>query len=225
MKKILWGVLLCWVCSAVTAGEVIEPTGTVSGGIALTVDMCSGHTDDHLLNILIDKKVKTTFFVTAKWIKNNPSAVEKIKQHPELFRVENHGAHHWAALIDEKSPYGVRRVETIEGLRQEVEGGSSAIKESFPGMSSLTYYRSATAQYDKESLSWLSRNHYKIGVYSIATDGGGKFPPQVTLSKLRAAKNGDIIIIHGNHPEFKNGEVVEKYLGSKDTNVFVWLEK
>lgn len=225
MKKILWGVLLCWVCSAVTAGEIIEPTGTVSSGIALTVDMCSGYTDDRLLNILIDKKVKTTFFVTAKWIKNNQLAVEKIKQYPELFRVENHGEHHWAALIGEKSPYGVRRVETIEGLQREVEGGSYAIKESFPEMSSLKYYRSATAQYDKESLFWLSKNHYKIGFYSIAADGGGKFPPQVTLSKLRAAKNGDIIIIHGNHPEFKNGEVLEKYLSSKASNAFVWLEK
>ena len=207
------------------ASSIIEPMGKVPSGIALTVDMCSGHTDDKVLDVLIQKQIKATFFVTSKWIKNNPSSVHLINQHPELFKIENHGAHHWVPLIGEKSPYGLRRVETIEGLRQEVEGGKSAVEESFPGFPTPKYYRGATAQYDKESLAWLNSSHYQVGVYSIAADGGGKFPPQVTLLKLKLAKDGDVIVIHGNHPEFKNGETLEKFLDKKDNKSFVWLEK
>src|SRR4051812_34452133 len=83
---------------------LIEPHLMIAAGgphgpqVALTLDACSGATDERILGTLITHRIAATIFATARWISRNKAAVAEINAHPDLFEIENHGARHLAAV-------------------------------------------------------------------------------------------------------------------------------
>lgn len=224
-KKLLLAYTLTIATSlnAYAGNSLLEPKTRINEGIAITIDMCSGNTDKRIIDLLIQKQIKATFFVTNKWIDRNIEVVNLIDSHPELFKVENHGKSHLAAITDSNSPYRLKTVGDIQNLKEEVKGGDSAITQNFKEIKPTNYYRTAGAQYSKECYNWLIENDYKIGGYTIAADGGAKYPWKITLQNLNKAKPGDVILIHGNHPESGNFQALKYYLNSNKNNIFTWL--
>lgn len=222
-KLILTFLTALFATSVFAKVAIIEPKTHTDNGIAITVDMCDGKTDEELLNVLIKTNTKATLFVTSKWITKNKDAINIINSHPELFRVENHGYRHLAALIDTKSTYKLKAVKNEEDLNEEIFKANEDIIHSFPNLNKPSYYRTAGAQYDSRTESIIKSSDYKIGGYTIAADGGAKYPSKVTLLKLFSAKEGDVILIHGNHPESGNAKALSTYLNNQSSKNFVWL--
>lgn len=226
IKKTLTIALISLIFNSITyAGDknLIEPRTNVDNGIALTIDMCSGKADKRIIELLIEKKVKATFFITNKWIEKNSDTVNLIDTHSELFKVENHGENHLAAITTGQSPYKIKKVGDLDTLKEEVLSGKEFVDQNFKHIKSSNYYRTAGAQYDEACYKWLAENNYKIAGYTVAADGGAKYTWKITLQNLNKAKPGDVVLIHGNHSESGNYQALEHYLSTKSSKEFVWL--
>ena len=101
-------------CYAICAGtargsNLVEPHMhfTPAHGIsqvAVTLDACMGETDMRILGPLIENRIPVTIFATKRWLDRNPATIKLLKEHPDLFVVENHGAKHLSAVIGTGRP-------------------------------------------------------------------------------------------------------------------------
>src|ERR1700759_1892148 len=82
-----------------------HPTGTAPE-VAMTLDACMGETDMRILGQLIQQRIPVTIFATKLWLDNNPAALKLLRAHPDLFRIQNHGAQPLAAVSGNEDPYG-----------------------------------------------------------------------------------------------------------------------
>lgn len=192
--------------------------------VALTLDACMGQTDGRILHTLIDHRIKATIFATARWIRNNPDAVAQLNAHPDLFRVENHGANHYAAVFNPGRVFGVRTVGDAAGLRAEVLNGAAAV-ESATGRKP-EWFRGATAEYSGAALQEISGLGEKVAGFSVLGDGGAMFSAAHTAKTIAKAHDGDVIIAHINQPRKPAGSgVVEGILALEAKGYgFVWLD-
>ena len=168
-------------------------------GVVLTFDACDGKTDWDLLNFMIDHRVHATFFVSGRWMKGNPAAVEAIRNNLDLFQVENHGWMHEEAVLRQQGDYNLRTVETLQGLAREVDLDAGMIRKKFDV--SPTWYRSAGALYDEASERWLKDHGWKIAGFSIAADGGGRASASRIVRNMEKAAPGDVLLMHINRPQ------------------------
>jgi peptidoglycan/xylan/chitin deacetylase (PgdA/CDA1 family) len=168
--------------------------------VALTLDACGGKFDGPLVRFLIEHRIAATLFVTKKWLDRNPQAIALIKQHLDLFAVEDHGEKHIPAVIGAgRKVYGIAAHPDAEHLRREVSEGARAVEAAF-GFSPR-WYRAATAMYDEESVQVISQLGYKIAGFSVNADAGATLPSSSIVKRLGRVKAGDVIIAHMNHPE------------------------
>lgn len=168
--------------------------------LALTLDACSGQFDAPLLEHLIAQRIPATLFVTRRWLRRNPQAIALIKQHLDLFAIENHGANHVPALIGaERSVYGLKVHADLPQLEHEVHAGAHAIRQAFG--TSPRWYRGATAIYDRTSIAAIHRLGYQVAGFSLNADHGARSGQAAIVRRLQAAQAGDVIIAHMNHPE------------------------
>lgn len=185
---------------------------THSNSVAITFDACDGKTDFRILELIKEKKIPVTLFVTTKWINKNPEAIDFIIKNSKLFKIENHGTDHLEAILNKKGLYGLSTVKNIKGLEHEVLNNRETIKNVFKQDSN--YYRTAGALYDDMSLNWLREQGIKVGGYTIAADEGAKASKEKIIKNLTKVKNGDVILMHINHPSsqvydgFKEGLIV-----------------
>lgn len=166
--------------------------------VALTFDACGGKTDWNILHFLVDEKIPATIFVTKKWIDGNSEAVSYLKEHQDIFKIENHGRDHKEAVYEAIGAYHLPATENDSGLATEVDGGDAAIEANF-GVKP-TWYRDAGALYDKNSINWLHEHHWQIGGYSIAGDEGATASKSRIIQILSHVKPGDVILMHVNKP-------------------------
>jgi peptidoglycan/xylan/chitin deacetylase (PgdA/CDA1 family) len=198
------------------AQHTIEPRHRLSAAygaqaVALTLDACSGGTDQKLLEFLVAQRIPATLFVTRRWIARNAPAIAFIKAHPELFAIENHGARHLAAVLGVgRAVYTVPGVGDLAGLRDEVQGGAQAIAATFGG--APRWYRGATARYDREAMVEIERMGLRIAGYSVNADQGASLPRAQVVQRMRAAQAGDVIIAHMNHPNAATGTAMMEIL-------------
>jgi peptidoglycan/xylan/chitin deacetylase (PgdA/CDA1 family) len=179
--------------------------------VALTLDACSGGTDQKLLEFLVAQRIPATLFLTRRWIVRNAPAVAFIKAHRELFAIENHGARHLAAVLGEgRAMYTVPGVGDLAGLRDEMQGGAQAIAAAFG--SAPRWYRGATARYDREALAEIARIGFGIAGYSVNADQGASLPRAQVVQRMLAARAGDVIIAHMNHPNAATGAALMETL-------------
>jgi peptidoglycan/xylan/chitin deacetylase (PgdA/CDA1 family) len=55
------------------------PDGSAQKRVALTLDACTGHFDEDLIEFLIRNRIPATLFVTKKWLDANPHGVAVIR--------------------------------------------------------------------------------------------------------------------------------------------------
>src|SRR5476651_1387131 len=99
--------------------------------VALTFDACTGKVDERILTTLIDNKIEATIFVTGRWLKRNAPTIAILKDHPELFEIENHGAQHLAAVDKPVLIYGQRAAGSPDNVKREVLDGAATAKAAF----------------------------------------------------------------------------------------------
>ena len=170
--------------------------------VALTLDACGGTYDAALLQNLIDQRIPATIFATRLWINRNPAAVATLREHPELFDVENHGARHLPPVIG-RSVYNIPGSPDLAHVRAEVAGGGEAVERAMG--TKPRWYRGATALYDLEALRAIEAMGYRIAGFSVNADEGATLHRQQIVARLAHVKSGDIIIAHMNRPASDTG--------------------
>lgn len=183
------------------AGD-IEPRLTLPAGdraVALTFDACSGAVDNRILDELIADRVPATIFVTHRWLKRNAATVSVLLAHSDLFEIENHGENHIPAITDEPTVFGLPTAGSLTAVSQEVQGGAAAVTAAF-GHAPL-WYRDASARYSRDAVELIGNLGYRIAGYSLNADVGASLPDAAVKKRIAAAKPGDVIIAHINHPE------------------------
>ena len=201
--------LACWFLAATTVLAAEQPveirqrlaTGAEDSSptVALTLDACGGAFDAALVHWLIDHRIPATIFATRRWIDRNPVGVALLRDHPELFEIEDHGANHVPAVIGaNRRVYGIPGATDAAALKQEIIGGAEAIERAW-GIKPR-WYRGATAMYDPAVIGEIERLGYRIAGFSLNADDGASLPRSGIVARLKTARSGDIIIAHMNHP-------------------------
>ena len=128
-----------------------------------------------------------------------------LRQYPQLFEIEDHGANHVPAVIGTgRSVYGIAGNADASKLRDEVLGGAVAIEQAIGA--TPRWYRGATAKYDEAAIIDIERLGYRIAGFSLNADDGATLSRQAIVARLKAARGGDIIIAHMNKPASDTAE-------------------
>lgn len=187
--------------------NIIDKIPTTNKVVYLTFDACGGKNgsqlDMRIVNFLIKNKIKSTIFVTSKFLLYGDN-VEKIKKLYDTgyFDIQNHGKNHKPASIDGKRIYGIRGTKNIEELEDEVLYSANLIFDTVGKMP--TWYRSGTAYYDTEAIQIINNLGFDIAGFAVAVDGGTNFEKDVIVENIKNAQSGDILLIHINHPQKSN---------------------
>jgi len=184
------------------------PKQNTKPAVWLTFDACGGDFDWKMAKTLVDNRIKSSVFVTSLWIHKNPQAVTYLKNHPDVFKVENHGQSHHAAVLTDSSIFKVPSVKTLQGLEQEVFTAQSDIENIFGY--SPRWFRGATALYDSQSLWWFKQKNMALAGYTISVDLGATASEKQMMENFKKAKNGDILLMHINKPQSLNSQALEK---------------
>lgn len=167
--------------------------------VALTLDACSGATDMRVLDVLVALRVPATIFATARWAARNDAALALLRAHPALFSLQDHGARHVPAVLGTGRAYGIAVAGTADAVRAEVAGGAGAIAAA--GFPPPRWFRGATALYSPAALSLIESMGYAVAGYSLNGDEGASLGEAATARRIAAARSGDVILAHMNHPE------------------------
>lgn len=172
---------------------------------ALTLDACGGDFDADLIRFLIDRRIPATIFATKRWIDRNPAGVAMLKAHLDLFEMEDHGANHVPAVIGVgRRVYGIPGEPDIAHLQQEVLVGARTIEQA--SGATPHWYRGATAEYDPAAIQVIKSLGYRIAGFSVNADAGATLRRAAIVARLKAVRNGDIIIAHMNKPASDTAE-------------------
>ncbi len=173
--------------------------------VALTLDACGGGYDAALIKFLKQHRIPTTIFATKKWMDHQPAAVAELREHPDLFAIEDHGERHIPAVLGAgRTVYGLRGNADAGHLKREVSGGAEAIRVA-TGIAP-TWYRGATGEYDPQALTIISQLGYQVAGFSLNADDGARLSRKQILLRLARVKSGDIIIAHMNRPDSDTAE-------------------
>lgn len=220
-RRLLPPLLALALASPALAGtKLVEPRLTLPASarqqphVALTLDACSGKTDDRIVTALIDNNIPATVFVTARWLKRNAPALKLVLAHPDLFEIENHGAKHLPALDRPGTVFGLAGAGSPQAVKTEVEDGAAAVLAA-TGKKPL-WYRGATGKYTSSALALIIAEGEAVAGYSLIADDGALLSKSGVMKRLARAKDGDVIIAHVNHPGKPAGEgLVEGILALK----------
>ncbi len=192
-KPKIWAEKMPGITSRITP----EPKGG-KPVIALTLDACSGAYDAELIAFLRARKIPATLFVTNRWLKDNTETFKNLAGDP-LFEIAAHGAAHKPCSVDGREAYGIKGTASMQALVEEVAANARELHRC--GASRPRWYRSGTAFYDDIAVAVIHDLGMGVAGYSISVDEGATLPADKVRDKTLAAKNGDILLGHMNHPE------------------------
>lgn len=179
--------------SANTVAANAKPTA------ALTFDACGGAYDANIIHLLILNHVPATIFVTKKWMDRNPVGMQDLLAYPELFQIEDHGAEHIPAVVGTgRRVYGILGQPDMAHLHREIEVAAADIRAA--SKRDVSWYRGATAEYDRAAVTEIEKMGYKIAGFSVNADAGATLNRRAVADRLTRIKDGDIIIAHMNKP-------------------------
>ncbi|HEY8934398.1 MAG TPA: hypothetical protein VIM65_04230, partial [Cyclobacteriaceae bacterium] len=126
-----------------------------------------------------------------------------------LFEIENHGLTHHPCAIDGESKYGIHGTASVGQAVDEIELNARKI-ENFTARKPL-YYRSATATTDEACTEIARQLGETIISYDLLSgDAVAGTPINVIKDNLvHHAKDGAIVIMHMNHPEWNGYEALK----------------
>ena len=174
--------------------------------LALTLDACGSRhgkgVDLKLIDFLERERIPATLFINARWIDANPKLFRRLAANP-LFEIGNHGMWHKPASVNGRSVYGIAGTANVAQLVEEIELNARKI-------AALTgkrprYYRSGTAYYDEVAVEIAHRLGHEVIGFSVLGDAGATYSAAQVKAAFLAAKPGDIVIAHMNHPEAGTG--------------------
>jgi peptidoglycan/xylan/chitin deacetylase (PgdA/CDA1 family) len=119
------------------------------------------------------------------------------------FSLQNHGARHMPAVLGAVRPYGLAVAGTLAAVEREVADGAAAITAA--GAPQPGWYRGATALYSPPAMATIEAMGFRVAGFSLNADEGASLPAGSAASRIAAARPGDIIIAHVNHPERPSG--------------------
>lgn len=188
-----------------TWGLYVPGTATkLTGGgsrIALTFDCCGGPggngVDHELIDTLQRTRTPATFFLNFRWIQANPKAAKSLADNP-LFEIGNHGTRHIPLSVSGRSAYGIQGTASPAEVYDEVMVNQAALYK-LTGKP-VRYFRPGTAYLDEASAAIVRELGLIPVSFSINGDGGATYPAAAVLGEVAAARPGDIIIAHANHP-------------------------
>lgn len=173
--------------------------------VALTLDACSGGFDAELVEFLVRNRIPATIFTTKRWLDRNPVGLAALKEHPELFEIEDHGENHVPAVIGSgRKVYGIQGEPDVVHLRREVLRGALAV-EAASG-APPHWYRGAGGIYDQRAADEIRRLGYAIAGFSINADAGATLTRQQIEERLSHVRGGDVILAHMNKPAAQTAE-------------------
>jgi len=189
-----------------------------STGAALTVDFCGGPggnaVDMLLLNALRDNGIPATLFLNSRWISANPLKSRELANDP-LFELANHGSTHSPLSVNGRSAYGLPGTNSPEEIYDEIML-NNAVLEDLTGQSQL-FFRPGTAYLDDVAAQIVHTLGLTPVGFSINGDGGATFTDSVVSREISVVAPGDIVIIHGNHPEGGTAKGLIKALTTSQT--------
>jgi peptidoglycan/xylan/chitin deacetylase (PgdA/CDA1 family) len=174
--------------------------------VALTFDACMGAVDERILSTLVSERIPATVFVTARWLRKNPTTVAIFLANPDLFEIENHGENHIPAIDVAVPVYGIPAAGSPEAVSREVAKGAEAVVAA--GFPAPHWFRGATAKYDSSSIDEIRAMGYRIAGYSLNGDDGSLLGAGAAEKRITAAKDGDVVISHINQPTHAAGQGV-----------------
>jgi peptidoglycan/xylan/chitin deacetylase (PgdA/CDA1 family) len=206
---------------------VDEDVNTRGKLLALTFDACGGPHgngyDEELITFLRKEKIPATLFLSGLWIDAHPDKVKELAADP-LFEIENHGLTHHPCAIAGETKYGIHGTSSVGQAIDEIELNARKI-ESMTFRKPL-YYRSATATTD-EACAAIAKN---LGETIVSYDLlSGDAVPGTSTSIIKSnlihnAKNGAIVIMHMNHPEWNGYEALKEALPEWQQQGFTFVK-
>ena len=175
--------------------------------IALTMDACGSPLgmayDEKLIDFLKQEKVPATLFINARWIDKNLNTFKTLASNP-LLEIANHGLEHKPASVNGKSIYNLNGTKDVEELVDEIELNARKIEQITHKRPK--YFRSGTAYYDEVAVKVSNTLHHEVIGFSILGDAGATYTKEKVENAFLKAKNGEIVIIHMNHPESQTAD-------------------
>jgi len=188
-----WGETVTGVLTRISGKEKV---------IALTFDACGSPKgmkfDQALIEFLIDEHVPATLFINGRWIEPNRQEFDRLAANP-LFEIANHGLSHKPASVNGRSVYGISGTRNTGELIDEIDLNARKIEE-LTGRKPR-FYRSGTAYYDEVAVKIAAELGQRVAGFSLLGDAGATYNGEQVKTALLAAKQGDIAIMHFNHPE------------------------
>ena len=170
----------------------------------LTFDACgqgglSDGYDSILVNYIIKEQIPATFFISKRWALKNPLYLDYIIENGENIDIQNHGKQHIPLSSVGDSVYSIIGTNGMKEVFEEVEIASNYFCEKLGKKPKL--FRPGTAHSDEKAVNFVNKMGYEVISYSILGDAGATFKKDRISQNIVTAKDGDIILLHFNHPE------------------------
>jgi peptidoglycan/xylan/chitin deacetylase (PgdA/CDA1 family) len=206
-RALLLGAVAAPVLAARPPAGLVEPhmrlARSAEPTVALTLDACDGHVDARILDLLVTEAIPATVFVSGLWLRANPAAFRTLLDHPDLFEIGDHGAHHHAAIDRPMRLWGVHAAGSAAGIAAEVTGGTALLQAA--GAPRPAWFRGAAALYTAAGLAQVVAMGYRIAGFSLNGDAGAALSAAETARRIAAARDGEVIIAHLNQPHRSAG--------------------
>ncbi|MDL2210192.1 polysaccharide deacetylase family protein [Desulfovibrio sp. OttesenSCG-928-O18] len=222
-----WGESLPGIVTRLETGAETPPTEDADKKprmVALTLDACEGGTDTRIIALLRKHAVPAAIFITNRWLRGNAGVARELAADP-LFTLACHGKRHKPASINGRAAYGIRGTASITALVDEVETNARAVA-AITG-ERPQWYRSGTAFYDDVALKIIHDLGLGVAGYTVSADAGATLGAKEVARRMRAAKDGSIILCHLNHPESGTAEGLARAIPAMLENgvIFTPLER
>ena len=171
--------------------------------VAVTLDACPGHFDPRIANLLVERSIPATIFITAVWMRMNPDGLAFFLKHPDVFTLENHGARHLPPVLGMQRVYGLAVAGSWPAIEAEIAGGAAAIYK-VTGRHPV-WYRGAAGLYTPSVVPRIEALGARVAGYSLVSDAGASLPAEMVAARIKAAQDGDVIEGHINQPRRSSG--------------------
>jgi peptidoglycan/xylan/chitin deacetylase (PgdA/CDA1 family) len=191
--------------------------------VALTLDACQGKYDNKMFEILQKYNVPATLFVTGRWIEQNQGVFRGLSGN-KMFEVENHGANHKPLTVKGQVVYGVQGSKNPQEAFYEINNNANTI-EKYTGIRPI-FYRSGTAYYDDVGIKIANLLDHTIAGFDVLSgDAAHPFAPAdfIVNQVMLNVKNGSIIIMHMNHPEWNGAEALDVIIPNLKKNGYEFV--
>jgi peptidoglycan/xylan/chitin deacetylase (PgdA/CDA1 family) len=168
--------------------------------VALTFDLCPTHPpmeiDDRIVDALVARRARATFFVSGRWARAQPEAARRLAREP-LFEIANHSFHHphLTTLDDDE-------------VRHELTATQDVLHEL--GAPVPRVFRAPFGEVDGR----IARIAAAAGLATIEYDvvsgdpGPTATKAQLVRTVLEHARAGSIVVMHANHRRFATADAV-----------------